>query len=294
MKQPELVINMNCIIGEGPVFDADHKILYWIDILGNTIYSFDFLNSCVDTMVLNQNIGCVAIREKGGLIAALQDGFYFVEFLQKTLKKISDPEIDKPNNRFNDGKCDSSGRLWAGTMSKNLDTGYGEYSPDGSLYCLTTDFDVLKKMDGVILSNGIDWSPDDKTLYFIDSPTRNVQAMNFNSKTGEIGKRRPVIIIPEKLGIPDGMCVDAEGMLWVALWGGGAVTRWDPGNGKMLDKIAIPALNVSSCTFGGDNLDELYVTTARIGTDTSEFPNAGGVFKLEPNVKGLAAYKFKG
>ena len=253
-----------------------------------------FLDNCVLQMELDQNIGCVAVREKGGLVAALQQGFYFVDMVHEKTYKISDPEESMPNNRFNDGKCDCMGRLWAGTMSKDLDTGYGEYKPEGSLYCLYPDLKIEKKLRNIILSNGIGWSPDNSTMYFIDTPTSEIAAFDFDKATGRIANKRTVVKIPTVMGMPDGMCVDSEGKLWVALWGGSSVTRWDPNTGTLIESTDIPALNVSSCAFGGDNMEELFITTASIGTNMSEYPDAGGLFSLKPGVAGLASAIFKG
>lgn len=294
MKKPRLLVNLNNLIGEGPCYDEKRRMLYWIDLLGNKIFSFSFWDSCVLKMELDQNVGCVAVREKGGLVAALQHGYYFVDMICEKTDKIGDPEHNKPKNRFNDGKCDCMGRFWAGTMSKDLDTGYGEYKPEGSLYCLYPDLNIEKKLDNVILSNGIGWSPDNSTMYFIDTPTSEITAFDYNRATGTIANKRTAVKIPAVMGMPDGMCVDSEGKLWVALWGGSAVTRWDPDTGILIETIQIPALNVSSCAFGGANMDELFITTASIGTNLSKYPGAGGLFTLKPGVTGIASAMFKG
>ncbi len=290
----ELVVNAGCVIGEGPIYDADSRVLYWIDLIGNKIFSYDLLNARLTSLDLDQNIGCIALRQNGGMVAAMQNGFYFIDFKTGKLEQIANPEAEKTNNRFNDGKCDCMGRLWAGTMSKDLDTGYGYYKPEGSLYCLYPDLHVERKIKEVTLSNGIGWSPDNQTAYYIDTPTMTVAAFDFDSESGEIKNKRTAIKIPGNMGIPDGMCVDLEGMIWVALWGGFAVTRWDPKTGGLLEKIKVPAPNVSSCTFGGENFDELFITTASIGTDLSKYPDAGGLFRVHPEVAGIETYVYKG
>ena len=290
----ELVVNAGCVIGEGPIYDADSRVLYWIDLIGNKIFSYDLLNARLTSLDLDQNIGCIALRQNGGMVAAMQNGFYFIDFRTGKLEQIVNPESEKTNNRFNDGKCDCMGRLWAGTMSKDLDTGYGDYKPEGSLYCLYPDLHVERKIKEVTLSNGIGWSPDNQTVYYIDTPTMMVAAFDFDSESGEIKNKRAAIKIPGNMGIPDGMCVDLEGMIWVALWGGFAVTRWDPKTGSLLEKIKVPAPNVSSCTFGGENFDELFITTASIGTDLLKYPDAGGLFRVHPEVAGIETYVYKG
>ena len=291
----ELIVNLNCTIGEGPVWDAGSGTIYWVDLLGNMIHAFDSSSGKVSSMDVGQNTGCVALREKGGLVAALQHGFYTVDMSDLSMRQIGDPDAHRPENRFNDGKCDSEGRLWAGTMSKKLDSGYGDSGPVGSVYCLEPDWSISRKIEQVTISNGMGWSPDNSTFYYIDSPTKTVVAYDFDPIQGRISGKRVVVSLPEGfVGMPDGMCVDGEGMLWIALWGGGAVVRWDPMKGKIQGRLPVPALNVSSCTFGGEDLDELIITTARLGTDTAVYPEAGGLFKIKPGVKGLPTYSFGG
>jgi len=293
--EAELLVDLGCTIGEGPVWDGDTKTVYWLDLLNNTIHALDTLSGKVSSMDVGQNTGSVAPRRKGGLIAALQHGFFYVDFRAGTIKQIRDPEADIPENRFNDGKCDCRGRFWAGTMSKKLDTGYGDSGPAGSLYCLDAELGVSKKIAGVTLSNGMGWSPDNNTFYYIDTPTNTVAAYDFDPATGEISHKRAAVRLPEGFGaLPDGMCVDSEGMLWIAFWGGGGVGRWNPTSGRLLQWLAVPALNVSSCVFGGEKLDELYITTARLGTDVEAYPLAGGLFKARPGVTGLPTYAFAG
>jgi len=207
---------------------------------------------------------------------------------------LSDPEQDRPENRFNDGKCDPAGRFWAGTMLN----GAGESDPPhGSLYSLDAHHHVQHRLSGVRISNGICWSPDKTTMYFVDSPNRWVDAFDYDDATGAIGNRRVAVTVPREYGMPDGMTIDAEGMLWVAGWGGGQVSRWDPATGKFLETIAVPASQSSACAFGGPNLDELYITSARIGLDAATLahePHAGSLFVARPGVKGTEAFEFAG
>ena len=294
-NEAELIVNLKCTIGEGPVWDASARTIYWVDLLGNMIHAFEGPSGKVSSMNVGQNTGCVALREKGGLVAALQHGFYTVDMRDLSMQQIGDPDAHRPENRFNDGKCDCEGRLWAGTMSKKLDSGYGDSGPVGSVYCLEPDWNISMKIEQVTISNGMGWSPDNSTFYYIDSPTRTVVAYDFDPSQGRISGKRVVVSLPEGfIGMPDGMCVDGEGMLWIALWGGGAVVRWDPITGKMQERLPVPALNVSSCTFGGEDLGDLIITTARLGTDTEVYPEAGGLFKIKPGVKGLTTYRFGG
>jgi sugar lactone lactonase YvrE len=292
---PQLVVQLGCMIGEGPVWDAGSRTLYFVDLLTDTIHALDTPTGRVASMNVGQNTGCVALRKKGGLVAALQHGFYFVDMEKKTLEHLHDPESDRPENRFNDGKCDSAGRFWAGTMSKKLDTGAGDSGPVGNVYCLDADLRLTRKIKDITLSNGMGWSPDDRTFYYIDSPTGTVAAYDFDPATGAIANRRVAISLDKGFeGMLDGMCVDAEGMLWIGLWGGGAVGRWNPSTGRLLTRLRVPALNVTSCAFGGDGLQDLYITTARLGTDTKVWPDAGGLFVARPGARGLPAHSFAG
>ena len=157
------------------------------------------------------------------------------------LQAIEDPEQDKDTNRFNDGKCDAKGRFWAGTMSMNNE------SKAGSLYCLEQGQPVRTMVQGVSTSNGLGWSPDRQTMYYIDTPTRSIDRFDFDLTAGTIQNRTSIIHIPEEFGFPDGMTVDGEGMLWVAHWGGGRVTRWNPHTSELLQQIEVPADQVTSC-----------------------------------------------
>jgi len=294
MKKPEILVNLGGVIGEGICWDEKDKMLYWIDLLDNKIFAYNGENSTVKIIDVNQNTGCIRLREQGGLIAGLQHGIFFVDVESGKLTPVVDPEKDKPGNRFNDGACDCMGRFWAGTMSKALDSGAGDLTPKGALYCMDSDCSFTKKVDKVMISNGIGYSPDNSTMYYIDSPTREVTAFDFDKETGDISNRRCVVKVPEEVGLPDGMVVDADGMLWVAMWCGSAVVKYDPKSGKMLEKIEIPANSVTAMVFGGKELDEMFVTTAKLDTDLNKYPDAGGVFRIKMDVKGQLTYKFKG
>ncbi len=289
----ELVVDSKCIIGEGPFWDEDTKKLHFVDLLDNKIYSYSDLEGLTN-IKFDQNIGAVVVCEGGGMVAALQHGYYAINPETKETTLIGDPESNRQNSRFNDGKCDAKGRFWAGTMSKDLDSGYGNPLPESGLYCLDADGTISKKLDKVVQGNGITWNKDNTKMYFIDSQLFNVQEFDFDIETGNITNGKVIIDVPKELGLPDGMTMDDEGKLWIALWGGGCVSRWDPSTGKLLEKIKIPALNVTSCAFGGEDGCDLYVTTASLATDIDEYPNAGSVFKVRLEYSGMPSYKYKG
>lgn len=283
------MIDSKSTLGEGPSWDEKEKLLYWVDILQKKINQFNPVSNENKEVLLDKLVGAIAPKQDGGVVLALQDGLYSYNFLTEILKEIHKPEEHLQNNRFNDGKCDPAGRFWAGTMDIDAKEGAG------SLYMLDKQHNISKKLDNLSISNGIAWSPDYRFMYFIDTPTKQVVRYDFDNTSGTISNPKAVITFSEENGHPDGMTIDQEGMLWVAQWGGYGVSRWDPTKSKLIDFIKVPAANVTSCVFGGDNLSDLYITTARIGTseeDLEKYPNAGGLFKLKTNIKGGTTYQF--
>jgi len=279
----ELLYDIKATLGEGPVWDARTRTLYWIDILNKRIYANGdvFLES-------DETIGCLSLRKDGGLIFTKRASIWTCESDSSNLTLVH-ALIDEPaNNRFNDGKCDPRGRFLAGTMEM------AENAPNGSLY----SFDgksVTKLLGDVTISNGLAWSPDYKTLYYIDTPSHEVNAFDYDLNNGTIGNMRVVIQLSDSLGHPDGMTSDTQGNLWIAMWGGAQVTKWNPGTGQLLEQIPVPAKNVSSCVFGGENRNELYITSARVGLEEEalkQYPLTGGVFRLETNVEGMPMFEF--
>lgn len=287
----ELVLDAKATLGEGPCWDQRSGLLYWVDIKENAVHAYDPQQGTNRTVHLDQMVGAAVPRESGGLVLALQHGFHLLDMATEEVTFLADPEKELPDNRFNDGKCDAAGRFWAGTLS------FEEKDPVAALYCLETDGTVRQVLDGVIVSNGLGWSPDGKTMYYIDSMTRKVFAFDFELETGRISSRRTAVTIPEGGGFPDGMAVDEEGMLWVAQWDGWQVSRWNPATGVQIGAIRVPAARVTSCAFGGPNNDELYITTARTGISEESLasqPLAGGLFRVKPGVAGLPTYRYGG
>jgi sugar lactone lactonase YvrE len=281
-----------CLLGEGPVWDAREERIYWVDIVRHEIHSCT--GNGQDHWVINtsETIGAVALHSKGKLLAALQQGFAFIDLIDGSKEWINNPVEEVPGNRFNDGKCDPSGRFWAGTMNLHGATNAG------SLYALETDGNVRLKIKGVSVSNGMAWSPDGRYFYYIDTATGEVAAFDFDPVSGDIRNQRTVVQIPPHMGKPDGMTIDAEGMLWVALWEGWSISRWDPYTGALLCRIMLPVARISSCTFGGKDLRDIYVTSASLGlTDIQkkEQSLAGSIFVLRGTpFQGLPAIHFGG
>ena len=297
----ELIFDAKATLGEGPAWDAKTQTLYWVDILEKRIYAGVELLAQLDDM-----IGCLAPCKNGNLILGLsgtvlegeaQSRASFVDFApfgQTQGRPASSQQTvlaalkESATNRVNDGKCDPAGRFLAGTMDMN------EKDPNGSFY----SFDgkaVQTLFSGVTISNGLAWSPDYKTFYYIDTPTRIVKAFDYDVSTGQIANPRAVIHFSESLGWPDGMTSDMNGNLWIAMWGGAQVTRWNPNSGELLEQISIPALQSSACVFGGKNRNELYVTSARKGmseADLKKYPLSGGLFKVVTKFEGMPTFEF--
>jgi sugar lactone lactonase YvrE len=275
---------------ESPVWDDKTNTISWVDILSGTIFKYDPASGTCDAFHVGQQVGAIATKKSGGYIAALQNGFAEIDIEKRLVNMIADPEADIPGNRFNDGKCDPAGRFWAGTMSILGETNLG------SLYVLNHNFSTQLKIKDVSCSNGMAWSKDHSTFYFIDSPTHQVAAYDYDIATGNICNRRIAISVHVEDGMPDGMTIDSEGMLWVALWGGAKVQRWNPHTGKLVSHINLPCSNITSCTFGGDSLGDMYITSARTGLSEEQLktePLAGSLFVLKNcGHFGLPAYIF--
>jgi len=285
----ELLVDAKNTLGEGPAWDAKTNTLYWVDILEKRLHSHDGKKGYV--IPLNDYVGCVAPCKDGKLILALRFGFWTLDLTAAKLTEIAVPRGEPSTNRFNDGKCDPFGRLLAGTMDM------AERESNGSLYSLSPDKQITKLLGGIRISNGLAWSPDYRTLYYIDTPTREVKSFDYDLQTGQINNMRAAFSVPEELGAPDGMTSDTEGNLWIAMWGGAQVTRWDPNQARLLEQVEVPAQNVTSCVFGGKDMTELYITSARTGMDKDaliHFPKSGGLFKLQTNVRGMSTFEFGG
>jgi len=289
---PEVVIDHICLLGEGPVWSTRDNCIIWIDVLQGVIHAYYPGNKVHKAFNLNRMVGAVAIRKAGGLLAALQDGFALVNMEYNTIIPIADPEVHLPANRFNDGKCDPAGRFWAGTMA------ISEEPEKGNLYVLEPNLSVSKKIQNTTISNGMAWSADNSTFYYIDTPTFEVVAYDYDITNGSISNKRIAIKIPLEEGYPDGMTIDTEGMLWIAHWDGWQVARWDPNTGQKLMSVKLPVARVSSCTFGGGDFEDLYITTAKKELSEDELkdqPLAGALFVLKDcGFKGRAPFEFKG
>jgi len=290
----EILLDAHAELGEGSAWDAKTGTLYWVDILGKRIH---YHRRDEDGFIqLDEMPGCLAPCKDGRLIVAARASILILEPFDQTqgrpdsgkhtvLAAVSEPA----DNRFNDGKCDPAGRLLVGSM--NMD----EETPSGALYSFDGS-QVTRLLGDIRISNGLAWSPDHKTFYYIDTPTRQVNAFDYELPSGQIANPRVVISIPESLGWPDGMTSDTDGNLWIAMWAGACVTRWNPNTGQLLEQIPLPAKNVTCCVFGGEDLNELYVTSARKGLDQADltaYRYSGGLMRVKTGVRGMPTFEFE-
>jgi len=290
---PELVLDAHARLGEGAIWNPGLQRLHWIDIEAHRVFTFDPATGGNRGLDVGQRVGTVVPRRAGGLMVALQTGLAALDLDSGRVSPLPPPpEHDPVLARFNDGKCDPAGRFWAGTMAFQKTP-----NPPGKLYRFDPDGTVHVMVRGVGTSNGLAWSLDRRTMYYIDTPLRRVDAFDYDDATGAIANRRPVITIPPELGRPDGSTLDAEGMLWIAMWEGWGLTRWNPRTGALLQQVRLPVERTTSCAFGGPELDTLYVTSARDGLTEAQLaaqPLAGGLFRLRPGVRGLPAPAYAG
>jgi sugar lactone lactonase YvrE len=278
-------------LGEGPLWVAQESALYWLDINKQRVYRFFPSTGNYETFEASSAITSLGARASGGFVVATANGFAFWHPPSQELDFIAKPEAGRPSIRFNDGAVDHHGRFWAGTVNVA-----NPRAPDGSLYRLDPDKSIHKMGTGFTCSNGIGWSPDDRIMYFTDTYRRVIWAYDYDPVTGSISHQRPFVEVPEGEGVPDGLAIDSEGCIWSAHWDGWKITRYDPA-GRVEREVRLPVQRVTSCAFGGDNLDELYITTAweHLGKDERKRqPLAGDLFRMKLEVQGIAEARFTG
>lgn len=277
-------------LGECPVWDPRSQKLWWVDILASEIHRFDPATGRDESWNTGSHVGCVAPEEGGLAVMALKQGFARLK-PDGQVEMLAALLADDPSLRFNEGKCDPEGRFWAGTMAYDIREGAG------SLFCLESDGSVSRKIKGVTISNGMGWSPDAAKMYYIDTPTRRIMQFDYARVTGAISAPRIAFEVPEGEGFPDGLCVDSEGMLWVALWDGGKLLRIDPVSGQRLAEVEVPGVSqVSNCSLGGPGLQTLYISTASehfSAADHEREPLAGSLFQVDVPVAGREPYMYR-
>ena len=284
----ELVLDAHATLGEGPVWDADAGVLWWVDIEGSQIHRFDPATRADTTIPTPSHVGALALRARGGLVAALVDGVYAVDPETGSFERLGELG-EPPHVRSNESKCDPSGRLLVGTMAY-------DYSALGSLYSIEPDGSVRRLLGELEIANGMAWSADGSTFYYIDSPKRRVDAFDYDLATGSIERPRPWLELDDPIAKPDGMAIDSEGGLWIAFWDAAEIRRYGPD--RSLDVVVrVPAKQVTSAIFGGPDLRDLYITSATTGLSDAalaEQPLAGGLFHARIPVAGLLPDRFAG
>lgn len=267
-------------LGEGPCWDAENQALYWVDIPAGRVHRL--AGSDYSSWDVGMTVGTVVPRASGGLVIAAANGFYALDTSDGSVTELA-PAPGLPDTRMNDGACDRAGRLYAGTMASD------ETTPgQGSLYRLGTDHVVTELCTGIGISNGIGWSPDDRQMYYIDSFAYRVDVLDYDLATGQLGERRPFARLGSGEVVPDGLAVDSEGGVWVAVWGGSVIQRYDAA-GQLTSVVRMPAAHVTSCAFGGPALDQLYITTA-----AGPGQGAGALFTCPAGIAGLPAHPYRG
>jgi L-arabinonolactonase len=285
----ETAFHTKDILGEGPVWSVDEQTLFWVDILKPVLQCWQPETGQYQSWDMPSDIGSFAIRESGGFVVALRTGLVFFKPEGGEVIPICDLESDKPFTRFNDGKCDRQGRFWAGTMDEDVP------NQRGALYCLEFDHLCRKIRSKVGISNGLGWSPDNRVMYYTDSATRTIYKYDFDLETGEITNERIFVRTPKEY-VPDGLTVDAQGYVWSAKWDGWKVVRYAP-DGSVSLEVRLPVQRPTSCTFGGTDMNLLFITSATTGfsdDDLAEQPLAGSVLVVETDFQGLPEPYFAG
>lgn len=288
--QAELEFNRPATLAECPVWDERRNLLFWVDILSGVIFQYDPDQKKQVLFDIGEHIGSFALREEDGAVLALKSGFAFYSFQSNRIERIETPESHLANNRFNDGKCDPAGRFWSGTLS------YEVKENAGSLYTLQSNLNVEAKLQNLTIPNGMAWDLKKEIFYFIDSPDRTIYKFDYNNETGQIENRSALYTFASTQALPDGMTIDADGHLWVALYNGFKVVRIDTERKEISFEVKLPVPQVTSCTFGGKDLNELFITTAREHMTLEEIekaPLSGCIFKANIPFKGLPTVRFK-
>jgi sugar lactone lactonase YvrE len=276
--------------GEGPIWDERRNELLWVDIGAGRLHRGRPGPGGVDhlgTLAIGEPLGAVALARGGGWVVAAGPGFALLE-PDGALTWLARPEDGRPEMRMNDGACDPTGRFWAGSMAYDATPGAG------TLYRLDPDGSASAVVTGTTISNGLGWSADGKTMWFADSGPGTVDAFDFDLREAMPANRRTVVEIDPADGVPDGLTIDAEDHLWVAVWDGGEVRRYTPG-GELVARVRVPVTRPTSCCHGGPGLTWLFISTAREGLTDDELrlqPEAGRLFCAQVGVPGVRADEF--
>lgn len=277
--QPRLLVHCRAEVGEGPVYDPASDTLYWVDIPAGQLWRWDRTSRDVGYREIGEPLGSVALIDGGGFLLAARRGVLVLAGWHD-LPVLWQPVEPGRATQFNDGRCDADGRFVAGTAA---------HDPrfTGALYRVDPDGSTAALVDGIGMSNGLDWSPDGHWFYHVDTIAQTVNRYRWDAAAGVPSDPEPFIVVPPGDGLPDGLTVDSEGCLWLAVWGAGEVRRYTPGGG-LLGAVTVPTPNVSSCAFGGPHGNELYITTAAQAAPQygREGRLAGDVFVVTTPIRG--------
>ena len=291
MESPfQCVLDARASLGECPVWSIGEQVLYWVDINAPSLNRFDPESGANLAWPMPSSIGSFAVRAQGGFVAALRDGIWLVDRAGRLGDRMAEAPYDPSHHRFNDGRADRAGRFWVGTMNERRD------AASGALYCLDAYFTLSRVLDGITISNGLAWSPDQRTLYHADTPARTISTYAFDAATGAVSGRREFAHFEDETERPDGAAVDSDGCYWTAFYRGGKVVQLSA-RGERLAEFPLPAMCPTMCAFGGPDLRTLYVTTARQMREADELarlPRSGGVFAMRVEVPGLPEPEFAG
>ncbi|MEM7657420.1 MAG: SMP-30/gluconolactonase/LRE family protein [Bacteroidota bacterium] len=283
---PRVAFEAENILGEGPLWSANRQGLYWIDIKGPSLHFWSPSTGESQRWPLPQFVGSMAETKQGDILLALQQGFYQMNLADGPLTHLGDPEPEQPQHRFNDGKCDPWGNFWAGSMHLN------ESDPVGTLYRLRPSGKWEAIRSGATVSNGLDWSPDRKTMYYTDSGAQAIYAIDIDPSNGDWKAER--VLIRDTDCYPDGLAVDSEGFIWGAKWDGWRVVRYAP-TGEIDRIIELPIQRPTSVMFGGPDLKQLYITSASDRLSEEELakqPDAGNLFVIDVEIAGQSPNVF--
>ena len=284
--QFDLFSDYSCELGEGPFWDSKRSRLHWVDIIGKKIISQNLDGSNIHALEVGGNPGCVVLSDDGTMVAGVDNQISSLDGGGNLLKVLADTK-EGSGLRFNDGKCDPTGRFWVGSMDRK------EKNKLGSLYSWNSIEGLVNREQGVTVSNGMGWSPDNSLFYYIDSPTREVSVYDFDLSTGSINNKRRFISFTEEDGFPDGMTIDNDGRLWIAFWGGSKIMCVNPDSKAIEEVVNFPVSKVTSCAFGGEKMDRLFITSAKVQVNEEDEPMAGKTFVVSPGVKGQPSFNLK-
>lgn len=289
MKNVKTALKIRANLGECPRWDEQEQCLYWVDINAFQLHKFDPASGRDEYLQFDEEIGCFSLRQNGGFLLAMRSGFYTTTGWNTVRTFITDPEAGMEKNRFNDGRADAFGRMFAGSVYPPKDYG------GASIYSLTPAGEVQKWIGNLLTANGIAFSPDNQTFYYADTPSHSIQRCDYDIESGVVSNCRIFHQFPIGQGRPDGASVDSEGCYWSALYEGGRVVRLSPA-GEVLEEIPVPARCPTMVAFGGKDLRTLYVTSVgnRPDAELEQFPDSGSVFSVEVDVPGLPEQRFAG